>query len=358
MLVPISRSRRTKNMLIRISKKKEIKASQKTLQKNIEKAIGSVENGTVGYRGGNVELKFHTRGHGELWSAFTHLKTETIPRYGNAFGVFDEDKKMQMITVEINIPTQRDTRQVAGYFAKDTETGAIYLMHTGKVGGGRKGIGKNAFLAFSEMPLTKTVDQDGNMHGDILIGRIDSKQLVNRVWHFVQLVNDFKDAVQADGEALLLKLKERTTEIEGYQRESSGQRSGRVDVVLDYISYHGDIVEALKAKCEAFQRTGQQVVNSILIDLYTVSQGTVTAVFEVKTSLNRQALYTAIGQVFTHSVSSGPSAACVLVIPVGDIHRDIAACLKEKQISVVRYRLVGDEVEFEEGLQNPFVVVQ
>ncbi len=231
-------------------------------------------------------------------------------------------------------------------------------MHTGKVGGGRKGIGKNSFLAFSEMPLNKTLDQNRNEYYDIVIGRIDSKSLANRIWKFTQQVKRFKDAVQGDGEVLLSNLEERAAEIEGYRKESSGQRTGKVDVDLDYISYHGDIVEALKVKCETFQSNGQQIVNNVLIDLCAVSQGIVTTVFEIKTSLNRQALYTAIGQLFTHSVSSGPSASCVLVIPVGDIHSDIAACLKEKQISVVRYRFEGDEIVLEEGLHNPFVVVQ
>ena len=49
------------------------------------------------------------------------------------------------IVVEINIPVIPDGR-VGGVFVRQTSTGKIYLMHHGKIGGGRKGIGKTAFL--------------------------------------------------------------------------------------------------------------------------------------------------------------------------------------------------------------------
>ncbi len=108
-------------MLVRITKRKHIRKAQAILQKNIEKSADNVVDGNAGFPGGNMSLEFHTPGHGELWSAFAHMDTDTTPRYWNAFGVFDKDKKMQMITVEINIPTQGDSRRVAGYFAKDTK---------------------------------------------------------------------------------------------------------------------------------------------------------------------------------------------------------------------------------------------
>ncbi|UWQ40133.1 hypothetical protein K3718_11190 [Leisingera aquaemixtae] len=341
-------------MLIRLSKKKDIEAAQRTLQLNIQSSTNQIGSSTVGFRGGNMSVDLYSNGSGEMWSAFEHIRDAKCPRYWNAFGIYDEASLQQQIIVEINIPIKGDTRLVSGYFAKDLQTGAIYLMHTGKVGGGRKGIGKKAFLKFAQTAPTHTTDREGNSHFDYLIGRVDSKQMANRIQRFVQRVKDFKEAARNNGEAFLSGMEESINEVRAYRRESSGRRTGHLNVDLDYISYHGDVVEALKCELEKHQSVGDQISNNILVDLLTTSNDAVTAIFEVKTSLRRQVLYTAIGQILTHSTKFTPATTRYLVIPNGNIADDISNCLNREQISIIRFGVEDDNVTLSDRVPNPF----
>jgi 5-methylcytosine-specific restriction protein A len=62
-------------------------------------------------------------------------------RYWNAFGTRNpKQNKMVPIGCEINFPLFGIDRRVSGGVAED-ETGRLSLVHRGRIGGGRKGIG-------------------------------------------------------------------------------------------------------------------------------------------------------------------------------------------------------------------------
>jgi hypothetical protein len=78
-----------------------------------------------------------------------------VPRYWNGFGIYAADRSSQTVALQINVPTDTNSATVAGFFAEEADTGDIFLMHSGKIGGGRRGIGKSAFLTWS---MAKIVD--------------------------------------------------------------------------------------------------------------------------------------------------------------------------------------------------------
>jgi hypothetical protein len=94
---------------------------------------------------------------------------------------------MLTITVEINPPHEGDDLRVAGLFARDSQN-RIYVGHTGKVGGGRSGIGQNAFRGFLGDDRWHEI---GRKTARIL-GPIDSSDFANQVAEFVHTVADFK----------------------------------------------------------------------------------------------------------------------------------------------------------------------
>ena len=73
------------------------------------------------------------------------------------------------ITVEVNIAIASNTHSVAGFFARDSATGILYLMHDGGVGGGVKGVGRSAFLAWSGAQLVPTTDSSGRGRPGLIV---------------------------------------------------------------------------------------------------------------------------------------------------------------------------------------------
>ncbi len=81
-----------------------------------------------------------------------------------------------------------------------------------------------------------------------------------------------------------------------YRREFSGRKTGRRVRKFEYVTRHGDIVEALR------QWRGpsnvEHVGNDVFRDLFVATRnGGMTELYEVKTDTDRQRLYTAIGQL-------------------------------------------------------------
>lgn len=149
----------------------------------------------VGYQGGGGTFDvFWNAAHG-FWS----LLSRADNRYWFCFGDHPEpvgprDGDGLDIVCEINPPLEGINRRCAGAFAQD-EAGGVVLTHSGKVGGGRKGIGKFAFLESLRRPEFATVRWPDGIAADMLvIGRVDGVDLPARVAALVRAVRTFKDA--------------------------------------------------------------------------------------------------------------------------------------------------------------------
>jgi hypothetical protein len=191
-------------MLALIDKATRKIAAQRELERSLKGALELQGVHNIGFPGGNVDLPIYTDGEGKLWVAFGGPivgAAEAAPdpdpggrprRYWNAFGVYQPEQRAQSPTVEINIPIDRN-RGPAGFFAEDTETGNIFLMHSGKVGGGRPGISKSEFLAWSKAKLIEVSHENGGIRKGIAVGKLHDTDLANRIWAFVRSVQTFKE---------------------------------------------------------------------------------------------------------------------------------------------------------------------
>jgi hypothetical protein len=88
--------------------------------------------------------------------------------------------------------------------------------------------------------------------------------------------------------------------------------------------------------------SGERVFNSPLIDLFVKMDGALSEVYEVKTGIGRQMLYTAIGQLVTHGTTGNGEVAKFLVIPADEaIPKDFKQALAVLGIQILRFRLDG-----------------
>lgn len=145
----------------------------------------------LGFQGGGIAATVHWRLDLDFWMTFRAVET----RYWSAFGIGNLfESGSTSIVVEINSPFEGINRRIGGVFMQD-DSGRTYLGHRGRVGGGRRGIGKKAFMA--SMGAEKLVDlQDGDRVSTVLIiGALNAVDLPERVAAFVRQVKQFKEAV-------------------------------------------------------------------------------------------------------------------------------------------------------------------
>jgi hypothetical protein len=148
----------------------------------------------VGYRGGSSTLNVYWHKDAALWAV---LEPAIAPgRYYNAFGLVNpRDHAMLSISCEINPPIGGINRRCAGFFVHDKD-GRVFLAHSGKVGGGRAGIGKDSFNRFYTGGNRVTVNWPDGISSDcIIISDINSAGLTNDIAAFVAQVARFKESV-------------------------------------------------------------------------------------------------------------------------------------------------------------------
>jgi hypothetical protein len=233
---------------------------------------------------------------------------------------------MLSIAVETNSPYEGVNRRIGGVFVRDDE-GRAYIAHSGKVGGGRPGIGKEAFWEFYGGEQVETVQwPDGQKSRMIVIGRIDSEHLPVHVARFVHEVARFKAAATSKKTVLRRQRLRRifTPEFEGPRRgyEPSGEVEARCD--------HGIVVNRLH---EALTEAGHNAVNDRR-DLYILDGDKVTHLFEVKTDLSTTSVYQGVGQLMLHGAALDPVPKRIFVVP-GAPDRTTRQALDRLGISVL-----------------------
>ena len=186
-------------MFSTLTKRAEVASAQGQMQKALFAQLP--ERGrsyTVGFQGGKFEVA-NLHADGSIWCVLDKLTNELTPRFWNAFGLADKLKiyGSNAIVVEINVPLSGISSRVGGAFAVN-ESGELWLLHRGKVGGGKDGIGKDAFLRHSKLPLVSAVSKDGKAGEFIPVGHIASPTFASDVGRFVRSVAEFKKSVADD----------------------------------------------------------------------------------------------------------------------------------------------------------------
>jgi hypothetical protein len=100
--------------------------------------------------------------------------------------------KRESITCEINLPRAGADRKVAGIIAAD-DRGALYLCHSGRMGGSRPGQRKSGFREFLADGVWRKLGwPDGEETEALVIAPLDSPRLTRLLGQFVDAVRRFK----------------------------------------------------------------------------------------------------------------------------------------------------------------------
>lgn len=325
-------------MFTLLESKKEIAEAQLILETSIRREFTGTAVKAIGYPGGNVpNANVNTNGIHWFWSVDYNRSGEQHPRKLNWFGLFGERSSLQ-ISVEINVPYEGLDARIAGFFGRDNDTGTIYLMHSGGVGGGTKGVGKSAFLSWSDQRLTKVACSSGRIRDGAIVMPIEGSGATGSAIRYINAIAKFKQAVR-EGVTDTPEFKKKLMEFEDFYSEPKGRRQGKRSSEIDYLSRHGEVVDAVKKWRGSLPLPNSaRLVKNVLIDFGVLVGQDLVEVYEVKTSTARSDLYTATGQLMVH----GTAKDCrrVMVLPHDEpIADDLTNALERLNIQLMTFKM-------------------
>jgi hypothetical protein len=318
-------------MLKILTARGSIAAAQELLRKHLAAAATRKGYIHIGYQGGGDQYLTYSLARSSVWFACKRLPN----RFWNAFGLGDPFKGTPTIITEINPPLSGVRRSIAGAFAED-EQGFLYLVHRGNIGGGRKGIGKEAFLdAYSE-PL-QPLDEGGTSSHVIVVGALEKRTIVADIERFTLRVQSIKD--QLATKVRSVRSQGRNQHQEGkFRPEFRGKRKYTTRGEIEANVTHGIVVDALRDELE---RLGLKAFRTQSRDLYVPSKRgrKLHSLFEVKTDLSSTSVYIGVGQLMMHG-GGGDALRQILVAPAG-LDAPRMKRLRNVGIRIVTFRWTG-----------------
>lgn len=160
----------------------------------LSKLASSEGNHKAVFRPNSLTAKTFFFQKADIWAMLTDgLQTKAENRYWNCFGIGGhQNHASSRISVEINHPHHGVSRQIAGRFLR-SETGRYAIGHSGKIGGGKKGITKEAFEKFTGKNGIQ-VEIDGQIEQLSLLCFLDEGQnLIAKLSNFVHSAQAFRD---------------------------------------------------------------------------------------------------------------------------------------------------------------------
>jgi hypothetical protein len=298
------------------------------------------ERRAVGWQGGGGHYNMYVRMDVGLWGLFEPLDN----RYWCCYGLAEhlEQQSSLSIVVEVNPPLEGTNRRCAGIFLRDPETDDVYLAHTGRLGGGFRGVRSNTFVAYRGDNFIEVTWPNGMQSSVLLIGRVDGERLPHHLAHFVREVERFKQEVRG-GET---PPSQWPTAGPGptFAPEFSGRRRPyRLNQTIASQCDHGLVVDVLAAALAA-----HQLGNDRLRDLFILNADqAVCVLFEVKTDTSPSSLYSAVGQLLVNSAELSQRQRPLLyaVFPEALPVRTVTL-LKRLGINVLKYTWSNNQPSF------------
>lgn len=145
---------------------------------------------SIGYKSNNEQVTVIWHSDVRMWVLLEPERLDN--RYWCAFGLEEpRTNSLLPIACEINIPREGVNRRVAAAIAEEPN-GTLTLVHSGKVAGGRKGIGKDAFLNYYDGGLVNVDWADGRRSACIPVTKLSASDMKRAIARFVRCIADFK----------------------------------------------------------------------------------------------------------------------------------------------------------------------
>lgn len=295
----------------------------------------------VGYHGEHAQVTgWYSRIHQFWWS-----NAQQENRYWDLFGLGRPagGGYRNEIICEINSPYTGRNGRMQGVFARDPR-GNLYLLHRGKIGGGRPKIGKELFVR--EFRGAWRVVADGSNRAQMaLVGALSDPSFDVRVGEFVREVRRLKDLAVGRRTPAIPISRRFSPEKKGWIRYRLPTRSVRLE------RFHGSVVDALAV---TLQNGGLDTWNSRAMDFVAqIRDSNTGTLFEVKTDTEPRSIYEGVGQLMINAQFLNFPPSLVIVVPkrLSRVTRNLILAL---DIQILTYGRKGRDVTFD---RDPLTLV-
>jgi hypothetical protein len=258
-------------------------------------------------------------------------------RYWNAFGVGrPKPGELVSITSEINFPWQGIDRKTGGAFARDTR-GNIFVVHRGKIGGGKKGIGKSLFE--HNYRGTWSFMEDGDDVTQVaVVGALTSVRFAQQAAQFVKKIEILKSSAVRSAQTQFdfpeITFRENLAGNLPLAAEPDIQAECDRDLVISSLA---SILKRWKFKI------GNDENNELFIVETNVNR--ISHVFEFITDTAEKNILAAAARVLLAAATQGENPLPILILPEETLNK-YAQILQKIKIEVVGFHLEEDRIVF------------
>lgn len=129
-----------------------------------------------------------------------------------------------------------------------------------------------------------------------------------------------------------------------FSSEFSGNKKFSVKEKFEYFVFHGLVVDSLKDFVE-YNLPHTLIFNTQKVDLAVELNDKLHAIFEVKTSVDTQSIYTAVGQLLMHSVGFD-NVHKYIVLPGTVMNQELVSCLASLEIKILWFEIIENKCKF------------
>lgn len=322
-----------------VTKKSEISKAISQLHAAVRQSAKGVEyESVVGAPGGAGQSRITWLKDLAFWICIERYE-QRGDRHWIAYGLENpgETNRALNIRVESSLPSAGQDRRIAGLVACDA-SGSLYLLHSGKIGGGKKGFGKTFFWERYKGERVSVAFDDG-VREYALIGRIGARDFLRRLADFVHGVNAIREN---DGtyiwrfpQSTRKFVKKNGSKSEVYFLSDTIVQDHKHDRVLNSLK-----IQVVKLFKNAIIQEDQRRDMLVKIPRYR------TIEIEAKTSLSPQDIYTAVGQLLVNRDSAGESRLILVAPSEIETATELLDRLDSLSVGVLGYVEKAGAIEF------------
>lgn len=321
-------------MLKVLDDKSTIKKYRRQFIKSFKPFIDEKIPINLGHPGGTVKAKVSWSNTLGIW-IFQEKISES--RFWHAFGTGKPSESSHIpITCEINFPIRGIDRRIGGAMAADRD-GRIYVVHRGKIGGGKKGVGKSLFE--DHYRGVWAIMEDGPVETPVaLIGVLNSPRFVRQVTQFVRKIDTIKNVFSSRSSQLEITFEELS-----FREELIGVSHAKPEIDPGTRCDHGLIIKDLH---EVLIRRGFKAANDLERDLFIANKKReITTVFQVLTDASVHSIQAGVANLLLANTDLPEKPQLILTLPEA-VDQSLEAKLKKLGIDILVYEWQKDQAAF------------